>query len=140
MTFETDLHKGIFIEKEVLLNLKKKYPSAVLVDAFKGYDIWIPELNFGVEVKYDKMSNETGNIVLEYEFNGKDSGLLTTTAAYWVIYDGVFFKWFKPAQIIKCIFDSKKNHSVFVGNGDRASKKAFLISKKFLFDNYSEKL
>lgn len=138
MSFHTDLERGKKIEIEVLQQIKERYPSATLIHAYKGYDIWIPEKGFGVEVKYDPMSNETGNIVLEFEFNNKPSAILTTTARYWVFYDDKEFVWMTPAQIIYCIFNSKQSYASFVGQGDNALKKAFLINKKVLFA-YSER-
>ena len=70
-TFHEDLERGKAIERKSLDVIRKKYPCASLIDAFKGYDIWIPELHKSIEVKYDPMSNETGTIVVEIEMNGK---------------------------------------------------------------------
>src|SRR5687767_5141174 len=36
-----------------------------------------------VEVKSDRRAPETGNIFVEYASRGKDSGIRTTTAAFW---------------------------------------------------------
>ena len=132
-TFKQDLEKGIKVEEQVCLLLRKRYPSASIVHAFKGYDIWIPELNKGIEVKYDPMSKETGNIVIEYEMFGKASALLTTTASSWVFFDDIQYVVLKPQEIIKCIFDLKLTYKEFVGKGDTQSKKAFLVPKDKLF-------
>jgi hypothetical protein len=89
-SFYEDLDAGIAIELEVLNIIQKKYPKAYKIDGlFSGYDLFVPELNIGVEVKSDKKSLKTGNIVIEIEFNGKPSALSVTTAKYWVIYDGL---------------------------------------------------
>lgn len=133
MGFKNDLVRGVKAEQKLLERILKVYPSAVLVNAFKGYDIWIPEKHFGIEVKYDPMSNKTNNIVVEFEMNGKPSALMTTTADYWVFFDDVSFKWFKPKEIVRCIFDNKLTHVEFTGNGDTKSKKAFLIKKDMLY-------
>jgi hypothetical protein len=79
------------------------------------------------------MSNKTGNIVVEYEMSGKDSALLTTEASVWIFYDDHVIISIKPQQIVKCIFDLKLTYREFVGNGDRNSKKAFLVPKEELF-------
>ena len=129
MEFKTALEAGKRVEELVLQSIQKKYPSATIIDKYKGYDIWVPEAGFGIEVKADTMSNQTGNIVIEFEFNGKPSALLTTTAKYWVIYDDHQFIWITPAQIINCIFQNKLTHATFTGNGDKVTKKAFLIKK-----------
>lgn len=133
MTFKDDLERGILIELLTLEMIQKKYPCATIVNAFKGYDIWIPGLHKSVEVKYDPMSNETGNIVVEIEMNGKPSALITTTADYWLFYDDHVFVMMNPMSIINCIFQLKLRYVEFVGEGDKASKKAFLVPKDVLF-------
>jgi len=115
-TFHKDLERGKEIESKALDVIRKKYPSASLIEAFKGYDIWIPELHKSVEVKYDPMSNETGNIVVEIEMNGKASALITTTADYWLFYDDHVFVLIKPMSIVNFIFQEKLTFVEFVGN------------------------
>lgn len=132
-SFKRDLGRGIEIENMLLTILRRKYPASTLVNAFKGYDIWIPEIHKSIEVKYDEKSNETGNIVVEIEFNGKPSALMTTTADFWVFYDGKDFVSIEPKEIIKCIFMNKLQYVEFIGKGDSKSKKAFLIKKNCLF-------
>lgn len=132
-SFHTDLNRGLAIEQKVLDILQNKYPSATLINAYKGYDIWIPEINKSVEVKYDPMSNKTGNYVVEIEMSGKLSALMTTTASYWVFYDDNKFLWLRPMDIINCIFQNKLTYVTFSGSGDYNSKKAFLIKKDLLF-------
>jgi len=134
-TFHEDLERGKAIESKALEVIRKKYPSASLIEAFKGYDIWIPELHKSVEVKYDPMSNETGNIVVEIEMSGKASALITTTADYWLFYDDHVFMLIKPMSIVNCIFQEKLTFVEFVGTGDRSRKKAFLVPKHFLFQH-----
>lgn len=135
MSFLDDLLEGVAVEQKVLTKIKEKYPSATLINAYKGYDIWIPETNQGIEVKYDPMSNKTGNIVVEIEMNGKKSALTTTTADYWVFYDDNVFAWFKPMDIVYCIFVNKLRCVDFVGEGDSSSKRAFLVPKDILFSH-----
>jgi hypothetical protein len=133
MSFAFDLIEGIAVEEKVLKKIKEKYPSATLINAYKGYDIWIPETHQSVEVKYDPMSNQTGNIVVEIEMSGKKSALITTTADFWVFYDDNVYAWFKPMDIVYCIFVNKLKCVDFVGNGDNNSKRAFLVPKEILF-------
>jgi hypothetical protein len=132
-TFKHDLERGNSIEDKVLAIIRKTCPCATKVEAFKGYDIWIPETHKSVEVKYDPMSNETGNIVIEIEMFGKPSALMTTTADYWVFYDDKQFVLIKPLDIINCIFLNKLTYREFVGTGDTEKKKAFLVPKEVLF-------
>ena len=87
-TFKEDLLVGQEVEALVLEKIKKKYPKAYSIEGYcKEYDIWIPELNYGIEVKQDAKSNYTGNIVIEIEMFNKPSALITTKAKYWVFYD-----------------------------------------------------
>ena len=121
MSFHEDLNRGLQIEKLVLDIYRRDCPSATIVNAYKGYDIWLPEENYGIEVKYDPKSNETGNVVLEIEMNGKPSGLMTTTAKYWVFYDDEIFMQISTRNIIKCIFLNKLVYTEFTGKGDKVS-------------------
>lgn len=132
-SFQQDLKRGIEVENMLLTVLKRKYPASTLVNAYKGYDIWIPEIHKSVEVKYDEKCNETGNIVVEIEFNEKPSALMTTTADFWVFYDGKDFVSIEPREIIKCIFMNRLRYVTFTGDGDSKPKKAFLIKKDILF-------
>jgi hypothetical protein len=132
-SFNEDLERGFEVEYAVLEIIRKKYPSASLINAYKGYDIWVPELHKSVEVKYDPMSNETGNIVIEIEMNGRLSALSTTTADYWVFHDDHVFVMMKPMSIVNCIFQNKLQYVEFVGQGDTSKKKAFLVPKELLF-------
>lgn len=132
-TFYEDLERGKNVELRILDLLKTKYPCACIVNGFKGYDIWIPEIHKSVEVKYDPMSNETGNIVVEIEMNGKASALITTTADFWVFDDDNVTVIMKPMSIVNCIFQNKLRYVEFVGTGDSNPKKAFLIPKETLF-------
>jgi len=138
-TFHEDLEAGLAIEQRVLQILQKQYSCATLINAHKGYDIWIPEIHKSVEVKSDQKSQHTGNFVIEIEMYGKPSGLMSTTADVWVIYDGEIFFKITPRNITKCIFLNRLQYVEFVGNGDTQVKKAFLVPKYLLF-KYGEPL
>jgi len=136
-TFKRDLAVGKYHENYVLNIIKSKYNQAYIIDGyFKDYDIYVPELNFGVEVKSDKKSKYTNNIVIEIEFNSKPSALSTTKAKYWVIYDGYKYKWFLTERIKECIKENNLKYCEFTGKGDTKSKKAYLINKELLY-NYT---
>ena len=133
-TFKRDLQRGKHHENIVLDIIKSKYSKAYIKDGYcKEYDIYVPEMNFGVEVKSDEKSKYTNNIVIEIEFNSKPSALSTTKAKYWVIYDGYNYNWFLTEKIKECIKDNKLNYVQFVGKGDTKSKKAYLIKKEVLY-------
>tara|TARA_R100000951_G_scaffold113139_1_gene114589 strand:- start:187 stop:624 length:438 start_codon:yes stop_codon:yes gene_type:complete len=133
-TFYRDLKRGKQIEALVLRKIKRKYPNAYIVDGYcKEWDIFIPEINKGVEVKSDEKSKYTGNIVIEIEFDGKKSALSTTKASYWMIYDGYRFKTFSPSRIWDCINENNLYPVNFIGKGDTKSKKAYLVKKDLLY-------
>lgn len=132
--FERDLKKGKEHEQLILNFIKEKYPLAVAVEGyFKGFDIWVPEVDTGVEVKSDEKSKFTGNVVIEIEFGGKPSALSTTTAKYWVIWDGIEYSWFLVDDIWKCIEERELSPVSFTGKGDDVGKKAYLIMKSVLW-------
>ncbi len=133
-TFKRDLKRGKHHENVVLNYIKAKYKNAYIKDGYyKEYDIFIPELNFGVEVKSDEKSKYTNNIVIEIEFNNKPSALMTTKAKFWVIYDGYSYNWFLTDKIKDCIKDNNLRYAEFIGKGDTKSKKAYLIKKELLY-------
>jgi len=133
-TFDRDLKIGKKYEQVVLNSVKEKYPQAYIEDGYcKDWDIYIPELKLGVEVKSDKKSMHTGNIVIEIQFNNKPSALSTTKAKYWVIYDGYDYNWFLVNDIKRCIEDNQLRYATFTGKGDIHSKKAYLIKKELLY-------
>ncbi|QDP56646.1 MAG: hypothetical protein Unbinned5089contig1000_32 [Prokaryotic dsDNA virus sp.] len=133
-TFFRDLRRGKQIESMALEKIKSKYPNSYIVDGyFKDWDIFIPELNLGVEVKSDEKSKYTGNIVIEIEFNNKPSALSTTKAHYWMFWDGYSFNTLRPSMIWRCIEDNKLNPVKFIGKGDVKQKKAYLIKKDLLY-------
>ena len=128
-SFYEDLKDGKETENNVLAIIKKKYPKSYIIEGyFKDYDIYVPEKNMGIEVKKDVKSQETGNLVIEVEFNGKPSALSVTKADYWVFYDGDNYIWITP-KMLKDLTEACGHAVEFVGNGDTKSKKAYLMSK-----------
>jgi hypothetical protein len=134
MSFATDLERGLEVERKVLKIIQKKYPQAHIVTALKEYDIWIPEIEKGIEVKYDPMSCKTGNIVIEFEMNGKPSALMATGADWWIFYDGEVMFSITPREIIQVIFNKMLTYRMFTGIGDMFAKKAFLVPKDWLIE------
>ena len=85
--FEKDLATGKKYENQALKLIQKDFPKAHIIDGYyKEWDIYIPELKIGVEVKSDAQFKKTGNFYVEYFCNGKPSGIATTKAKYYYIY------------------------------------------------------
>ena len=132
--FNESLGIGKSSENAVCDKIKKKYPKAYVVDGYcKGFDIFVPETSKKIEVKQDKKSNFTGNIVVEIEFNGKPSALSTTTADYWVFDDGEIYIWITPTVLRQVVHPLKAVS--FIGNGDNKSKLAYLVKKDIIIKN-----
>lgn len=130
--FHDDLRRGQEVERRVLAIVLKDNPSACLINGYSGYDIWMPEKGWGIEVKYDPRSKETGNYAIEIEMGGKPSALLTTKAKWWVIYDDIQYAWIQPKDIFQCILLNRLRYVEFTGPGDYKPKKVILIEKNLL--------
>ncbi len=135
MEFKEAKKAGDIIENEIVKLIHSKYPLAKTtkdLGKFSDYDIWIPEINDGIEVKGDYMSAETGNIVLEVEMSGKLSALSLTKAKFWVIVEGYRLIWLTPLDIYRFIEQNNYNRFPFIGNGDTEEKLAYLVSHERL--------
>ena len=127
--FEKSLYIGKSVEDIVCEKIKRKYPKAYVIQEYcKGYDIYVPEKDMKIEVKQDKKSNYSGNFVVETEFNGKPSGISTTEADYWVLYDGKCFIWITPDRLTQVTTGLRQ--VTFTGRGDDKPKRAYLVKKE----------
>lgn len=141
--FERDLQRGHEKEEMMLRITRAKYPKAYQVQGlYKPGDIFIPEINKLIEVKYDPMSDKTGNYFIETECNGEPSGLSTTQSDYWAIFDDRFLVWTTP-ETIKLI--TRENHLTikFFGNriNGETDVRGYLIPKaKLMFSPYNVRL
>lgn len=82
--FLHDLKFGNKYEKECLkyFNYSK---FEIKQGKFKPYDILLDD-KVKIEVKADRLSYKTGNLVIEFKCSDKDSGITTTEADYWVYF------------------------------------------------------
>lgn len=95
------------------------------VGNFKPYDIKIQYKNdtYTVEVKADRKTKDTANMVIEYECNGKPSGIKATEADFWAYFiDGTKEYFLIPtSDIRKAITERGYTRTVRGGDGLRAS-------------------
>jgi hypothetical protein len=85
MVFLDDLAEGQNFEDEILAFVQIKYPMAYRISgSFSGYDIEVPEKGHKIECKFDRGSERTPNIVIEFEYQGRPSGIQATTATHWI--------------------------------------------------------
>lgn len=138
--FSSQLAYGIQEEEKFLNRLRQSYPHAVKIQgSFKQFDFYIPDIETKVELKTDRMSNDTGNFVIETYHYGKPSGITTTTADFWVFYDGISYYWIDPDILKNMILTSGVDQRRFVGNGDTVEKRAYLIPKEWVIRKASLK-
>ena len=134
--FKDDLNIGQKYEEIILKRAKNNFPLAYIQKGkFKYWDIYIPEVNIALEVKYDLRNQTSGNIAIECECNDKPSGITTTKADFWVLFDKPDGKdiWFLTEDIRKCIYINNLHPSTIQGPGDPYEKKVYLIKKKMLY-------
>jgi len=133
-TFQRDLERGQKIERKVLEMVHLQYPDAYIIEGYcKEGDIYIPSVDSWVEVKYDPMSCQTGNLVIEIEFNGKPSALSTTKSYRWVLYTGKEYIITSPERIKKVVKNMRP--AKFIGKGDTKPKIAYLVKKHLIMDS-----
>ena len=130
--FRNDLTIGHKSEDAVCAKINKKYPRAFVKKGYcKEYDIYVPEIDKKIEVKQDKKSNFTNNIVVEIEMPpGTPSGLSTTESDYWVFDDGEIYMWITPEILRQIVLPMYA--VTFTGNGDNKSKRAYLVKKDII--------
>lgn len=139
-SFHEALKQGKQVEYRVLRWIRQSCPKAYIKEgSFKDYDIFVPELGIGVEVKRDIKSQETGNFLIEIFHYGKPSALSVTRAKYWVIYDGLKYYWITPDKIREILESFKYSLREFIGAGDDTPKKAYLVPKNIIINESKDK-
>lgn len=132
--WKDDLALGKTIESQELEKIQKLFPDAYGIEGYcKEYDIFIPSVDFGIEIKSDQKSQHTGNIVVEIEMPPDNpSALSTTKAKYWIFYTGLKSIMVEVIKLKELIKDF--NPVVFTGKGDTTPKKAYLIEQHYIED------
>jgi|TARA_B100001094_G_scaffold215853_1_gene209952 hypothetical protein len=138
MSFQSDLAYGEQGELFVLKKLHYKYPKAYKVEGYcKEWDLFVPEKNIGVEVKSDRATHKTGNVVIENKYGGAPSGIETTKATWWAYITKDNLYWITPDKIKECIKDNNlQSLDCAPLNGDTKRKNLYLI-KETLFKEYT---
>lgn len=138
MSFKTDLATGLKAEDWVVAKLKEEFPTLKRVEEGKLYDLK-DDNGFTIEVKYDRLSERTPNIGIEYLYNGEPSGISTTKAIEWVQIFYLDGEWLysrnpvdKLRSFIRCNWDCLDK--VDAGDGLRA--KIVLIRKDDFANNF----
>ena len=124
--FKNDLETGKKFEREALAHIQKKYPKAYIKEGyFLEYDIYVPEIEIGIEVKSDAQYKVTGNFYVEYFCNGKPSGIATTTAKIYYIY--LDKRYIVKAEDLKAICRKYLNTNRDKRGGDNMASKGIIL-------------
>jgi hypothetical protein len=129
--FNEDYRDGKTAELESIERLKKYYSISSDTDFEQcndsRYDIKIISSGLTYEVKNDLMAEKTGNIAIEYECRGKQSGLAITIADFWIYkFCGDFFL-FDTKKLRAELFINKNYYRDVIGGDAGSNTKMFLV-------------
>lgn len=95
-------------EDAVCRIISKKYPNTHVIDGFcPDGDVYVPEIDMFIEVKYDRLVKSSGNFFIECEFEGEESGIRNSKAEYYVLCDGES-GYMIPTEILKGMVRDKR--------------------------------
>ena len=108
----------------ITLNKSEEY------EILKSWDVQFTKkgVTYTGELKADYKSEQTGRVAIEYECNGKPSGITTTTSDWWFYKLGDSFYAITPTKIKEFI----RNNTCWlptVKGGDNQNAKLYLIHK-----------
>lgn len=113
MSFKLDLEFGNIYEKK-LVEIIPHDSYDIKQGYFPDYDVEITKENkkYTYEVKADRYSYRTGNLVLEYECRNKPSGINKTTADFYAYYVVKPYNRFElyiiPTEVLRTAITEKK--------------------------------
>ncbi len=132
--FRQDLKEGKEAEEYICNFLQRWFPTAsVFYGKKKEYDIEIPEIKEKMEVKYDRMSKDTGNVAIEFEFNGSPSGIEATGSDRWCIIFAKEKEWYFAFIAVPHLKKICEGHRT-VNGGDGYMSKMYLLPVDELFN------
>lgn len=110
--FRRDIHRG---------NIQQE----LIMDVFEGESF---------EIKSDFMAHRTGNIAIEFQCRGKDSGIRKTEAHHWVYKITVpdIILIFNTDKLKKFVEDNMDNYKVIMGGDDKCSKMMLIPIRELL--------
>ena len=128
--FDKDLKDGQEAENQAIELIIKKYnlvKEDILICNTKEYDFKVNSRNETYEVKNDLMAEKTGNIAIEYESRGKNSGITTTQANFWIYKFAGLFLLLKTEKIKEELFKNNNYSRKVTGGDDGSNTKMFLV-------------
>lgn len=91
-----------FVMDDIITKLGLNVIKNEVAIKYKLYDLTL-ENNITIECKCDERAEDTKNICVETHCEGNESGILTTTADYWMITDNVQGYLIKTSELRRCI-------------------------------------
>jgi len=126
--FDTSLSIGKLREAEIIAFFQSQGHKPIPIPGkFSGFDFFLANTKQGYEVKQDWKAHYSGNLVVEVEMYGKRSGLMATTADWWIFDTKTEFIFITPKQLKDLIVEQNPPLRQFTGKGDTQPKKAYLI-------------
>ena len=140
--FTQDLKIGERAQDFIIKELQSEYPGIKSMQGnFSNYDL-VSDSGYTAEVKFDRMSRNTGKVGIEYEYNNYPSGIAKTTAMDWVHIYRFNSQWvyskMKVADL-KSFTKSNWKHLRKVTGGDYGAAKLVLISIPDFAERFSFK-
>jgi len=86
------------------------------------------------EIKSDFMAHKTGNIAIEFQCRGKDSGIRKTESDHWVykITEPDIIIIFNTGRLRKFVEDNMNTYKVIMGGDDYSSRMMLIPIKEIL--------
>jgi hypothetical protein len=126
--FDTSLSIGKQREAEIIAFFQSVGHKPIPIPGkFSGFDFFLANTKKGYEVKQDWKAHYSGNLVVEIEMHGKPSGLMATTADWWIFDTKEEFIFIMPNRLKDLIVEQNPPLRIFTGKGDTKPKKAYLI-------------
>ena len=139
MSFSLDLDFGNIYEKK-LIEILPNDSYIIKEGYFPYYDVEIVKdgIITKYEVKADRYTYKTGNIAIEFECNGKASGIKTTQADYYAYYVvkpyNLFELYIIPTQLLKDKINSKEYKRIIFG-GDNKNSQMYIFDLNLFLEN-----
>jgi len=128
--FDTSLSVGKLREAELIEFFQSKGHKPIPIPGkFSGFDFFLANTKQGYEVKQDWKAHYSGNLVVEVEMYGKRSGLMATTADWWIFDTKTEFIFITPKQLKDLIVETNPPLRQFTGKGDTSSKESILDTR-----------
>lgn len=129
MAFAEDLKEGLEIEQHIASALE--FWGKTAFSDTSEYDL---SLTIQIEVKFDRMARQTGNVAIEVGSKHKRTGLSITEAMWWVyVLDGIPKEYYlcKVSDLKDYIRDNWKSLNRISGGDGNRSKMVLLKIEDF---------